>query len=164
MKNKRLANKIKKYAKLLKKDRDYDFAFLFILERYKLKRMIESFQNSSMPHVGIEKKISEMQICVRLIDIILEEDAPFRTYMAEYSKHNYVFINPSGTKGFSELTFSEEPFPKFPVHINTKNARRFHKPWGANRNLELALQPELRRIKALHLYNKIRNRSFGWWW
>ena len=162
MEKKIITNKIKRYAKLLKQDRDCDFAYLLILERYKLKRMVKSFENANQKHVGIEKHIREMQICIRLIDIVLEEDAPTKTFLDEYLKHEYLIINPAGTKGFSTISFTERPLPKFPVHINTKNANRFCKDWDAN--LKLMLQPELRRIKALRLYNKIRNRIFSWWW
>lgn len=46
-------------------------------------------------------------------------------------------------------------------YINTKNYKRFIS-YEPNRSYSHKL--EFRRIKALHLYNKIRNRVFRWWW
>ena len=34
---------IKKYSKILKEDRDYDFEYMLDLEKFKLKRMSEYF-------------------------------------------------------------------------------------------------------------------------
>jgi len=47
-------------------------------------------------------------------------------------------------------------------NINIRNAKRFCMD-NLNNNHYLFLL-ELRRIKALHLYNKIRNRMLRWWW
>jgi hypothetical protein len=66
--------KIKQYIRLIKKDRDFDYAYLLILERHKLLRMIDSFTNATHPYVGIEYHIRDMKLCVELINIILEED------------------------------------------------------------------------------------------
>ena len=47
-------------------------------------------------------------------------------------------------------------------NINIRNAKRFRMN-NLNNNHYLFLL-ELRRMKALHLYNKIRNRMLKWWW
>ena len=47
-------------------------------------------------------------------------------------------------------------------NINIRNAKRFRMD-NLNNNHYLFLL-ELRRMKALHLYNKIRNRMLRWWW
>ena len=154
--------KFKQYEKLLRKDEDFDFSFLLELERFKLKRMIKNFEEASQPHYGIEKKIEEMKMCVKLLDIIFEDDAPSRMYWDAYSKIQLFTVAPPDKDGLSELIPTGEKPPKFPVHINTKNGKRFNKYW--DENLEPIIQPELRRVKALHLYNKLRNRCFGWWW
>ena len=110
----------------------------------------------------LEKKIEEMKMCVKLLDIIFEDDAPSRMYWDAYSKIQLFTVAPPDKDGLSELIPTGEKPPKFPVHINTKNGKRFNKYW--DENLEPIIQPELRRVKALHLYNKLRNRCFGWWW
>ena len=45
-------------------------------------------------------------------------------------------------------------------NINIRNAKRFH----MNNSNHYLFLLELRRMKALHLYNKIRNRMLRWWW
>jgi hypothetical protein len=47
-------------------------------------------------------------------------------------------------------------------NINIRNAKRFRMN-NLNNNHYLFLL-ELRRMKALYLYNKIRNRMLRWWW
>ena len=47
-------------------------------------------------------------------------------------------------------------------NINIRNAKRFH--MNSSNNDHYLFLLELRRIKALHLYNKIRNRMLRWWW
>lgn len=151
---------IKCYEKLLREDRDFDFSYLFILEQFKIKRMVKSFSEASVPHVGIEHTIRDLKICVSLLDIILERDAPYETYMEE----NY---GPNGkvkmSVGEDNILKVEERGPdcyKTPVHVNTRNYKRF----GFKFEPEKIVLMDYRRVKALRLYNKLRNRSFHWWW
>ena len=72
--------KFKQYEKLLRKDEDFDFGFLLELERFKLKRMVKSFEEASHPHVGIEYTIRDLKMCVKLLDIIMEDDAVSKMY------------------------------------------------------------------------------------
>lgn len=150
---------IKCYEKLLKKDKDFDFSYLLELERFKIKRMIKSFSEASVPHVGIEFTIRELKICVSLIDIILEEDAPMKTYM----ENNY------GSNGKVRMSVGDDHILnierdpdcyKTPIRVNTNNYRRF----GLKEKPNKILLMDYRRRKALKLYNSIRNRLFNWWW
>ena len=157
-------SKIKQYEKILRKDNDFDFGYLLELERFKLKRMVHSFETASVPHVGIEHTISELRMCVKLLDIIMEEDAVSKMYSKEYMKVQLFKSIPLG-EGRYELVETGEKPPKFPVHINTNNAIRFDRYWNThNDSLKETLMPEIRRMKALYLYNKLRNRCFKWWW
>ena len=47
MKNRRKHKTIKAYEKVLKQDKDWDFAYLYELERSKLKRMFNYFSEKS---------------------------------------------------------------------------------------------------------------------
>lgn len=150
---------IKCYEKLLRKDKDFDFSYLLELERFKIKRMIKSFSEASVPHVGIEFTIRELKICISLIDIILGEDAPMKTYM----ENNY---GPNGKVKMSVgddhiLNIERDPdCYKTPIQVNTNNYRRF----GLKEKPNEILLMDYRRKKALKLYNSIRNRLFNWWW
>jgi hypothetical protein len=157
-------SKIKQYEKILRKDEDFDFGYLLELERFKLKRMVKSFEEASVRHEGIEHTISELKMCVKLLDIIMEDDAASKMYNEAYMKVNLFEAKPLG-EGRYELVKTDEIPPKFPVHINTNNAARFDRYWNThNDELKETLKIEIRRIKALRLYNKLRNRCFKWWW
>lgn len=43
--------KFKQYEKLLRKDGDFDYGYLLVLERFKLKRMIKSFEEADRKSV-----------------------------------------------------------------------------------------------------------------
>ena len=157
-------SKIKQYEKILRKDQDFDFGYLLELERFKLKRMVKSFEGASVRHEGIEHTISELKMCVKLLDIIMEDDAASKMYNEAYMKVKLFEAKPLG-EGRYELVKTDEIPPKFPIHINTNNAARFDRYWNThNDELKETLKIEIRRAKALHLYNKLRNRCFKWWW
>lgn len=148
--------KIKQYIRLIKKDRDFDYAYLLILERHKLLRMIDSFTNATHPYVGIEHHIREMKLCVELISIILEEDKIANIYMQQFGKHKYTVTEDN------QIILPSFDI-KIPIHINKNNAYRFNKFW-IDKDMPITILMELRRKKAMFLYNKIRNRMFAWWW
>ena len=156
--------KFKQYEKLLRNDEDFDFGYLLELERFKLKRMVHSFETASVPHVGIEHTIRDLKMCVKLLDIVMEDDAVSKMYSEVYLKTQLFVIGEIDESGRTPLVRTDQDIPKFPVHVNTKNANRFWKNWGKNEKLDKLLLQDLRRTKALYLYNKIRNRCFKWWW
>lgn len=89
---------IKKYSKILKEDRDYDFEYMLNLEKFKLKRMSKYFSKSQIIS-DWERVVKEINLCIKLIDIITEKDPPGYLY--------------NGTK-------------KLP-YVNTRNYKRFLK-------------------------------------
>lgn len=149
-------SKVKIYEKMLKQDNDFDYAYLLIIERFKIKRMIKSFVEASCPHEGIEYTIRELKWCVKLIDIVLEEDAITKTYMEQFGQNQLEIYD-----GIVVLKKNIEY--KIPIHINKNNAYRFNKIWNKD-SLNNNILMEVRRVKALYLYNKIRNRMLKWWW
>lgn len=56
------------------KDRDYDGEYLLIIIREKLNHMVESFENTDTPYVGIDEDIANMRECRNLIDHLIEND------------------------------------------------------------------------------------------
>ena len=89
---------VKKYHKILKEDKDYDFEYMLDLEKFKLKRMSEYFSKSQIIS-DWERVVKEINLCIKLIDIITEKDPPGYLY--------------NGTK-------------KLP-YVNTRNYKRFLK-------------------------------------
>lgn len=113
-----------------------------------------NYINKTRRFVGYQTVVRDMQICIKLIDIVLEEDAPYKSWLHQS------YGNP--VKDFELL---EEA--KFPKYINTKNRHRFlHKDFlnGDYPNIFNSLLAEYRKMKALALYNKIRTyKLFSWW-
>lgn len=129
---------IKKWNKILKDDKNYDFSYLLRIEKFKLSQMIKcfsEFSETSDKHLCIR----DMSLCARLITIALQEDSEYKWYLTNYVENKE--INP--------------------IYINIKNYKRFWKIDSFN-DIPIA-RYELRTIKALYLYNKIRNRIFRWW-
>lgn len=103
-----------------------------------------NYINKTRRFVGYQTVVRDMQICIKLIDIVLEEDAPYKSWLYQ----DY-----------------EKPFSKY---INIKNANRFLKPVNyvadPDSRIYQHLLVEYRKVKALALYNKIRTyKIFSWW-
>ena len=73
-------NPIHTYKRLLANDHDWDYGYLIALEKKKLQRMHDyieregHFENSSLV-------VRELAICIRLIDIFMEDDAVHNTWL-----------------------------------------------------------------------------------
>lgn len=128
---------------------DWDFEYLLRLERYKLKRMAKYFEKSKLT-VGWDKQVSGCNLAVKLLDIIVEEDAPYKHWLHESygKKENGVYV-----------------VKEFPRYINTRNAKRFFPEWvEEGLPIHKSLKVELRRQKAWYLYNRLRYlRALSWW-
>jgi hypothetical protein len=131
----------------------WDWYYLLNLERCKIKEMM-NYINKTRRFVGYQTVIRDMQICIKLIDIVLEEDIPYKSWLHQSYGHP--------VKDFEAL---EEA--KFPKYINIKNRHRFlDKDFfnGDYPNIFNSLLAEYRKRKALALYNKIRTyKLFSWW-
>lgn len=132
----------------------WDWYYLLHLEQVKLKEMADYFEKKNR-FVGVEKVVKDIRICIKLIDIICEKDAPYKSWLHQnYGKPLTDFEH-----------FEKVPFSKY---INVKNANRFLKTinYVANPDSRIyqTLLVEYRKMKALALYNKIRTyKLFSWW-
>jgi hypothetical protein len=131
----------------------WDWSYLLNLERHKIKEMM-NYISKTQRFVGWEIVVRDMRTSIKLIDIVLEEDAPYKSWVHQS------YGNP-----VKDFEFLEEA--KFPKYINTRNRHRFlHKDFlnGNHPNIFNSLLAEYRKIKALALYNKIRTyKLFSWW-
>lgn len=128
------------YRKILWNDKQFDFGYLLELEKLKLQLMIKEFKTH--PHTDHTSNIRWMQICIKLIDIIQEDDSAL-----EYS-------NVPNTEKF-----------KLVKYINIRNASRFKFDKAAFESKgQIFIKECLRQRKALYLYSAIRyNYIFEWW-
>ena len=172
---------IKSYEKILRKDVDWDYGSLLVLERHKLKRMFNYFSNS---HITDEDKViaKEISLCIRLLDIVMEEDWASKDFLrriSESTKYNTTEKLPDGTY---RLKIEDTEVVVYPRYVNFRNESRFcegrkhliqeviDKINAPGNDINRALQlielhkESLRQRKALHLYHKIRDyKMFKWW-
>ena len=131
----------------------WDYSYLLAIEQRKLKEMANYFKRSQLT-VGWERQVRECELCVKLLDIVMERDKYFKAWLDA----NY------GGKAFREGKQGTYSFNK---HINIRNAHRFFPNADFNVNkpvLTNSLRVELRRRKAFHLYHKIRLYRMMTWW
>lgn len=127
----------------------WDFVYLLELEQYKIREMRDYMQKHH--HLmGWQLVIRDMNICLKLIDIILEKDQHYRSWL----DNCYGFI-------------PHKQLP-FPVYVNSKNYKRFmpllEKFEYNDMYLQTRMNISLRQKKALYLYNKIRAYRMECWW
>ena len=162
-------NPIHAYKRLLAKDLDYDYAYLIVLEKKKLQRMHDCIKRESC----LEHKdfvVRDIAICIRLIDIFMEDDAVFNTWLHQSF---------SGEMRFRKLEddlyelddTDRKPIADYPVYVNVRNEKRFFRctpikdaQSEGDRTRAILSIVSLRQQKALHLYHLIREyKLFEWW-
>ncbi len=162
-------NPIHAYKRLLAKDLDCDFCYLIALEKKKLQRMHDCIKSESY----LEHKdfvVRDIAICIRLIDIFMEEDAVFKSWLHQSfsgeMKYTKVDDNLYELEGVDEQSILD-----FPKYVNLRNERRFFRrtpimesQTEGNRIKVIHFITRLRQEKALHLYHLIREyKLFEWW-
>ena len=171
---------IKAYEKLLRKDRDWDYGYLLSLEKHKLKRMFNYFSESNISEED-STIAKEIALCIKLLDIIEEEDWASKEFSKRISE-SCRYSSEKLSNGNSRLKVDYSKPIKYPRYVNYRNESRFI-PGRRNpikelidrndspgvdkdRNLDLIElhKQSLRQLKALHLYHKIREyKIFKWW-
>lgn len=128
----------------------WDSCYLLYIEQWKLREMAKYFKKSQLA-AGRERQVKEIELCIKLIDIILEKDSYYNSWL----KLNHDW-NPHET--------IVRPFPKY---INTGNINRFIPGIDIktfNPDLIESIKVQLRINKAFYLYHKIRlERMLTWW-
>lgn len=133
----------------------WDYGFLLKLEQYKIREMCKYFKKSQLT-VGWELQVRDLTICDKLIDIILEEDKQYQSWL--HSNYNISAKDRWQNKGL-----------KFPIYVNVRNYKRFlpQARYDATEMLPFLIENfkiSLRQRKALYLYNKIRAYRMERWW
>lgn len=133
--------------------RPWDYGYLLAIEQRKLKEMAAYFKKSQLT-VGWEFQVRDCELCVKLLDIVMEKDPYYKSWLRQ---------------AYNGPPFEDTKI-NFPKYINTRNADRFWK--GFNEKIEdyskkkilEAMKAHLRSEKAFQLYHKIRMyRMYNWW-
>ena len=157
------------YKRLLAQDQDWDYAYLIALEKKKLQRMHDCIKSEG--HLENNAIVTrDIAICIRLIDIFMEDDAVYNTWLHQ----SY-----SGKMRFRKLEndiyefddTGRKPIADYPKYVNVKNERRFFRATPirdaqkeGNSDHAILLIASLRQQKALHLYHLIREYKLLTWW
>ena len=157
------------YKRLLAKDQDWDYGYLIALEKKKLQRMHDCIKRESR----LEHKdfvVRDIAICIRLIDIFMEEDVVFKSWLKQSFPGKMKFIKVDENLFEVDLEGGRQ-IADYPVYVNVRNERRFFRctpikdaQTEGNRTREVLSITRLRQQKALHLYHLIREyKLFEWW-
>ena len=117
-------NPIYAYKRLLANDHDWDYAYLIALEKKKLQRMHDCIKCEG--HLENNALVvRELAICIRLIDIFMEDDAVHNTWLhRSYSGTRLKFRKRED--GLYELDDEDrQPIADYPVYVNIRNEQRF---------------------------------------
>ena len=167
------------YKRLLAKDQDWDYAFLIALEKKKLQRMHDCIKRESR----LEHKdfvVRDIAICIRLIDIFMEDDAVHNTWLNQSFSgkmklkevdDEFRKLNTEKGDWYEWDSEDDRPIADYPVYVNTINEKRFFRrtpikdaQLEGNRTKAILSITRLRQQKALHLYHLIREyKLFEWW-
>lgn len=134
----------------------WDFGFLLKLEQHKIREMCKYFKKSQLVK-GWELQVRDLTICDKLIDIILEEDKQYQSWL-----HSNYDLDPN-------KRWTKKGVVKFSVYVNVRNYKRFL-PQANIKEIDNHLflvenfKISLRQQKALYLYNKIRAYRMEHWW
>ena len=163
-------NPIHAYKRLLADDHDWDYAYLIALEKKKLQRMHDYFLHDG--HLENNAIVArDIGICIRLIDIFMEDDAVYNTWLhRSFSGKKPRFIKLEDDN--YRLDDSErKPLADLPVYVNVRNERRFFRSSpikdaqaDGDRDKAILSIVSLRQQKALHLYHLIREYKLLTWW
>ena len=139
----------------LYKDREWDYSFMLEIEQKKLKNMIKWYeQNDYGNSTSGPITVKQMELAVRLLDIILEKE---NFWSIDYPE-DYAFV--------VDHTYNPLPKTSFVIdkYINTKNYKRFFSWLNDNAMKSPSWKIDLRIRKAWYLYNKLREQYMMNWW
>ena len=157
------------YKRLLANDHDWDYAYLIALEKKKLQRM-RDYIDCEGHYEGKELTVRELAICIRLIDIFMEDDAVHNTWLHQSFSGKLKFRKQEND--LYELDDTDrKPIADYPVYVNVRNERRFFRATPikdaqqkGDRDRAILSIVRLRQQKALHLYHLIREYKLLSWW
>ena len=103
---------VKKHSKIIDSERfisfynNHDWEFMLDLEQFKLKRMSKYFSKSNLSY-DCEKTVKEINLCIKLIDIILEKDLPGFLYN---NTKKLPYINTRNYKRFLKYIYDNDNY------------------------------------------------------
>ena len=128
--------------------------FLYELERSKIQEMM-NYHKKKQRFVNVEYVIRDMQICLNLIDIMMNEES-------FYDYDGNIYFTKS-EDGYYEIKSTDDFKYKCLINVNLKNIDRFIIDEKA-KQYYIEHPHELYLLKAKYLYHKIRYEHDSEWW
>lgn len=94
------------YAPLIYRDRDWDFSYIDIMLRFKLKRMSELLRIKDR-HTTTQQHVKQINFCIKLLDRLIADDYTH----PEYLNHLDVIVTNGTFK--SKRLYTDEQFKKW---------------------------------------------------
>lgn len=133
--------------KIVNKDRDWDYSFIYILLKQKLSNIVDYVERGDSVSAVSEWRLQWLKRCVSLLDILISEHVD-----------NKVYINTQNAKRFHEakfltfdnITVNNETFLET-INVTGEQLKRYN-------------EEEFYLIKAKHLlFNIMSNYIQNWW-
>jgi len=143
-------NNLRMWFKIIWNDRDYDYMFLMILIKFKLKRMVKLFKDSGDTYVGQEKDVEKINLCINLIERITGD-----VY------HDKIFVNHE--KKWGKLTIKDKGKGKRQIkreNVHTKDDEKLERSQSKRLYADQAVL-ETQDLKLL--YKTLLKNMIKWW-
>lgn len=125
----------------------FDFSYMYVLEQAKLKEMYEYFKNAKiLEKSNYDVYIRDISICIRLLDIILENIDLDQGYINTRNWKRFLYNDIYKMTEHKCAGKSEKEIEK--IQLDAANELKWY----------------LRNIKATRLYYKIRLYKLESWW
>lgn len=138
----------------LKEAVEWDFDSIYAVEEYQLIRLRNCLKHD--PHFGNSLAISRMDLALRLLKIIREDDGGAEmVYLEPATENNWL---------------SRKHKWVMNIYVNTRNAYRFNKPLSqaftsdCDKEMLPLFKDDLRLCKAKYLYHKLMYQYMERWW
>jgi len=176
----------KRWERIIKEDRDWDFVYIWILERTKISHMLkyweEYTESVTVPYKSSDEKcngvLRDLRICLKLLDIMISdtgdvweiESPGFHTEKIPGKElWRLVENDPKSPGNCKRLRYFNPknmgrilPRPQWESIQDT--TKKYNNNLGFPNHISCNLENEMRVQKARYLYHKIRLYKEEVWW
>lgn len=130
------------------KDRDWDYAFIYILLRKKLSNIVDYVERGDSVSETKEWRLQWLKRCVSLLDILISEHVDSNVHINTQNAKR--FLPESKFLTFDNITITNETFLEA-IKATSEQLKRYN-------------EEEFYLIKAKHLLFNIMSNYIQYWW
>ena len=106
------------YAPLIYRDRDWDFSYIDIMLRFKLKRMSELLRINDR-HTTTQQYVKQINFCIKLLDRLIADDYIHPDFEKTFNERSTSDILTGKNKNFTDEDFSK--WMKYEAYLREKD-------------------------------------------